>query len=108
MVSVHFDLAHGAFSGTGYKEIDVEGQRFRVLMGTDAVEVEEWRNERRRRFPTAAAIERRGEAKRRLGEAGGICAQGNDKKAKRRRDPPVSASTDSTAELVVGEAGGGV
>ena len=27
-------MTHGSFSGNGYKEIEVEGQRFKVLMGT--------------------------------------------------------------------------
>jgi hypothetical protein len=33
-VSAHWHGAHGSYSGSGFKMIDVEGQQFRVLLGT--------------------------------------------------------------------------
>ena len=38
--------------------IEVEGQSFRVLLGTSPQEVEQWRNERRSRWPTDKNISR--------------------------------------------------
>lgn len=51
VLAAHYESAHGRFSGQGYRTIDVEGQRFRVLVGTDPEEVRQWREERRKRFP---------------------------------------------------------
>jgi len=69
---VHYQLAHGAFSGTGYKLIEVEGMEFKVLMGTDPAEVEDWRNQRRKKFPTAANIAQKKKDKAEYLQAGGI------------------------------------
>ena len=58
VLSAHWQLVHGQFSGTGLKdiEVEVEGQKkkFKVLVGTSPEEVEQWREERRKRFPSAA------------------------------------------------------
>jgi hypothetical protein len=62
------------FSGSGYKEIDVEGQKFRVLLGTSPDEVEQWRAERRKRFPTKDNTEKRKVAEDELVKAGGLLA----------------------------------
>ena len=59
VVIAHFHAAHGKFAGSGFKSIAVEGQRFRVLLGTDPREVEQWRAERRKRWPSAANVARR-------------------------------------------------
>mmetsp|Transcript_36836 Transcript_36836/g.49814 ORF Transcript_36836/g.49814 Transcript_36836/m.49814 type:complete len:345 (-) Transcript_36836:77-1111(-) len=60
VVSVHNELSHGRFAGTGYRVIQVEVgnkmQDFNVLMGTCPEEVEAWRAERRKRWPTAANL----------------------------------------------------
>jgi hypothetical protein len=52
VVQAHFHSTHGQYSGQGYKEIDVEGQSFRVLLGTSPEEVAQWRAERRQKFPS--------------------------------------------------------
>jgi len=52
VVISHFHSTHGQYNGTGYKMIDVEGQKFKVLLGTSPDEVEQWRAERKKRFPT--------------------------------------------------------
>jgi hypothetical protein len=70
----HFHGSHGMFSGSGYKEIDVEGQKFRVLLGTSPDEVEQWRAERRKRFPTKDNTEKRKVAEDELVKAGGLLA----------------------------------
>lgn len=75
-VSVHHHGTHGEFSGTGYKTIEVEGQKFRVLMGSDADEISQWRKERKSRFPTASNVTRRLGDEALLAEAGGIRADG--------------------------------
>jgi hypothetical protein len=59
VVQAHFHSSHGQFSGSGYKMIDVEGHKFRVLMGTSPQEVEQWRAERRKKFPTIQNIEKK-------------------------------------------------
>lgn len=56
VVSTHFELTHGQFSGNGYRIIQVEVgdsmQPFKVLMGTDPKEVKQWRDERKKNWPT--------------------------------------------------------
>lgn len=52
VVIAHFHSSHGQYNGSGYKTIDVEGQKFRVLLGTSPEEVEQWRAERKSKFPT--------------------------------------------------------
>lgn len=72
LVVAHFHSAHGQFSGSGYKEIEVEGMKFRVLLGTDPEEIQQWRAERRSRFPTAANIMKKTETLQQLKDAGGL------------------------------------
>lgn len=57
VVAAHFQSTHGEFSGNGYKQIEVEGLQFKVLMGTDPDEVAEWRTQRRKKFPTQKLCE---------------------------------------------------
>ncbi|CAN0449004.1 unnamed protein product, partial [Ectocarpus sp. 12 AP-2014] len=52
IVNNHHEAKHGQFSGSGFQMIDVEGKKFRVLLGTSPDEVAEWRAERRKRWPT--------------------------------------------------------
>lgn len=56
VVAAHFQSSHGAYSGNGYKQIEVEGRNFKVLMGTDPDEVAEWRDQRRKKFPTKRLV----------------------------------------------------
>lgn len=87
VVSAHYHSKHGTYSGTGYKTIDVEGQKFRVLLGTSPEEVEQWRAERRSKFPTKSNIEKKKEETARLVEAGGISEKDRlNRKRKQRTD----------------------
>ena len=72
VVVAHFHGTHGEYSGTGYKNIDVEGTSFRVLLGTSPEEVEQWRAARRKKFPSAANVTTKQEDMARLDEAGGV------------------------------------
>lgn len=56
VVIAHFHAAHGNYSGTGFKWIDVEGKKFRVLLGASPEEIEQWRSERKKKYPTLATI----------------------------------------------------
>lgn len=56
VLNAHFHSAHGTYSGSGYKEIEVEGRKFNVLLGTNEKEIEKWREERKRKFPTQERI----------------------------------------------------
>jgi len=89
-VATHFASKHGAYSGTGFKTIDVEGQNFRVLMGTDPEEVSVWRAERRKHFPTADHAAKKMEAAQELAKSGGIEVDLKGKKQKK-----VVTSTDT-------------
>lgn len=53
VVGAHFQTAHGAYSGQGLKEIEVEGQKFMVLVGNSTEDIEKWRAERRKKWPGA-------------------------------------------------------
>ncbi|CAM9556257.1 unnamed protein product [Chrysoparadoxa australica] len=56
VLSAHFQSKHGKFSGSGMQQVSVEGQQFMVLLGSDPKEIEEWREERRRKWPSARVI----------------------------------------------------
>jgi hypothetical protein len=72
VVMAHYHGAHGQFSGTGYKTIDVEGQQFCVLMGQSPEEIAQWRADRRKKFPTAEVEEQKKKEAEALAEVGGI------------------------------------
>eukprot|EP00633_Aureoumbra_lagunensis_P004303 CAMPEP_0197316186 /NCGR_PEP_ID=MMETSP0891-20130614/41560_1 /TAXON_ID=44058 ORGANISM="Aureoumbra lagunensis, Strain CCMP1510" /NCGR_SAMPLE_ID=MMETSP0891 /ASSEMBLY_ACC=CAM_ASM_000534 /LENGTH=176 /DNA_ID=CAMNT_0042805549 /DNA_START=1 /DNA_END=528 /DNA_ORIENTATION=+ len=42
VLQAHFETAHGQYQGTGLKIIEIEGQKFQVLLGTDPEEVTKW------------------------------------------------------------------
>ncbi len=84
VVNAHFLASHGTYSGTGYKDIDVEGQSFRVLMGTSPEEVEQWRAARRMRFPSAANVAAKLNQTEKLLSAGGLEPKGSKKFPKRQ------------------------
>lgn len=50
VVTAHHQTAHGQYAGQGLKEIDVEGQKFMVLVGNSAEDIAKWREERRKRW----------------------------------------------------------
>ncbi|KAL7681165.1 putative nuclear fragile X mental retardation-interacting protein [Plasmopara halstedii] len=50
VVGAHFQTAHGQYAGQGLKEIEVEGQKFMVLVGNSAEEIAKWREERRKNW----------------------------------------------------------
>lgn len=54
VVGAHFQTAHGQYAGEGLKEIDVEGQKFLVLVGNSPEDIANWRAERRKKWPSAA------------------------------------------------------
>lgn len=91
VVDTHYRNVHGASTtdtgtgtdtdtGTGYKIIDVEGQKFRVLFGTTESEIKQWREARKKKFPTAGNIAAKEEAKRKAIEAGTLDVFMNGKK----------------------------
>lgn len=59
VVGVHYQTIHGQFSGNGLKEIEVEGQKFMVLVGDSPEDIEKWRAERRKRWPSHATREKK-------------------------------------------------
>lgn len=58
-VQAHIATTHGQYAGTGYKQVFVEGKSFTVLLGTDPQLVAEWREQRRKNWPSARNIERK-------------------------------------------------
>ncbi|KAJ8578958.1 hypothetical protein ON010_g246 [Phytophthora cinnamomi] len=50
VVAVHHQKTHGEYAGQGLKEIDVEGQKFMVLVGNSAEDIAKWREERRKKW----------------------------------------------------------
>ncbi|KAF1323311.1 Nuclear fragile x mental retardation-interacting protein 1, partial [Globisporangium splendens] len=53
VVGAHFQTAHGQYAGQGLKEIDVEGQKFMVLVGNSPEDIAKWRADRRKKWPSA-------------------------------------------------------
>lgn len=72
VVIAHNHATHGQYSGKGLKQINIEGQKFTVLCGTDPDDVAKWREARRRNFPTAENMKKREEERQKLIEAGVI------------------------------------
>ncbi|CAM9352629.1 unnamed protein product, partial [Laminaria digitata] len=58
VVNNHNEAKHGQFSGSGFQTISLEGQSFRVLLGTNPEEVQQWRAARRSHWPTDKNISR--------------------------------------------------
>jgi len=65
-------MKHVKYAGSGYKTVDIDGQKFTVLVGTSQEEVEQWREERKLRFPTKENIEKKLKEKEKLIETGGL------------------------------------
>jgi len=74
VVAAHYQSTHGTFSGNGYKQIEVEGLKFKVLMGTDPDEVAEWRTQRRKKFPTQQLCEEKQAREQQLLQEGGLAS----------------------------------
>lgn len=85
-MNTHFELSHGQFSGNGYRIIEVEVgdkmQPFQVLMGTNPEEVAQWREERRKNWPTKANLARKEAVARARDETGSLDPGGPSKKRK--------------------------
>ena len=86
VIIAHFHGAHGLYSGSGFKTIDVEGQKFRVLLGTSPDEVSQWRADRKKKFPTTASANIKKEQLNELKDAGGVLPP--DQKGNRKRNRP--------------------
>jgi hypothetical protein len=85
VVSAHYHSVHGAYSGSGYKTIIVENQPFRVLLGCAPEEIEQWRAERRKRYPSIANITAKEDETRNFITAGGIIRHNSDYKQSNRK-----------------------
>ena len=88
VVIAHFHGSHGLYSGEGYKMIEVEGskKKYRVLLGVSPEEIEKWRMDRRKNFPTAENTQKKNEMRDELRIAGGLVLE---KGKKRKREPAV-------------------
>lgn len=109
-VSTHFQLSHGEFSGNGYKIINVEGENFRVLMGTNADEVAQWRAERKKKFPSVTHIQQQKEMRQAMIAAGGLDRNQKKRKGSDRRIPlvPSTVPVSVAAEALVQTKGNNV
>ena len=87
VVMAHYHGSHGEFSGTGFKTIEVEGQQFRVLMGSCPEEIEQWRKERRSKYPTKDQVAKKSSLREQLQEAGGIVEEGRSNRKRGRAKP---------------------
>jgi len=90
IVAAHFHSKHGQYNGTGFKMIEVEGQQFKVLLGTSPAEVHQWRLERKNRFPTETRIKQLQE-KIHKNEASGGLSQKRKVNNTESNSPPNSA-----------------
>ena len=101
VVIAHFHGAHGMYSGEGYKMIEVEGskKKYRVLLGVSPEEIEKWRMERRKNFPTAENALKKKEERELLRKAGGLV---HEKEKKRKRSDNETKSKYSPADVSTG------
>ena len=56
LLAKHIQDVHNNDNNSGWKEITIEGKKLRILIGTSPDEVNEWRNERKSKFPTIAMV----------------------------------------------------
>jgi hypothetical protein len=103
VVVAHYHSAHGQFSGSGYKLIDVEGQKFKVLLGTNEAEVNQWREDRKRKFPTAETISKKKEDADKLAARGGAIEDGRGSLSKLKKQKKLDATT-SGVQMIPGAA----
>lgn len=82
VVSAHYHSVHGLYSGSGFKNIEVEGQSFRVLLGTTPEEVAKWREERKSKFPTSQRVQQRNEKIKEMIDNGAILNKDQEQIAK--------------------------
>ena len=50
------------YAGSGFTNVEVEGARFNILLGTDPEDVKRWREQRKARWPSRARLARDAEA----------------------------------------------
>jgi hypothetical protein len=107
VVIAHYHSKHGQFSGSGFKVIEVEGQKFRVLLGTSPEEVEQWREERRKKFPTAANTEKKKVIESTVLRAGGLLQNNkrknicqSDEDLKRRKENETTTNDKEINEAI--------
>ena len=50
------------YAGSGFANVEVEGARFNILLGTDPEDVKRWREQRKARWPSRARLQRDAEA----------------------------------------------
>lgn len=81
VVGGHYRVAHGKYRGNGFRVLKVEGRSFRILVGNAPEEVEQWREDRRKNFPTAENV-----AKRRMEMRGGRGGRGGGGKKRPRAE----------------------
>jgi hypothetical protein len=72
VVSAHFHSTHGKYQGNGYKVIDVEGQKFNLLLGYSPKEIDDWKKQRKLKFPSATRVEEKRKDENDLIQAGGL------------------------------------
>lgn len=92
VVIAHFHSIHGLYSGSGFKMIDVEGQKFRVLLGTSPEEVNQWRTDRKKNFPTSANVAQKKEFLVEVKNAGGTNPRNNNRKRKSSEEGATQSS----------------
>ncbi|ETV90153.1 hypothetical protein H310_15013 [Aphanomyces invadans] len=91
VVTSHYQVMHGQYAGSGLKEIEVEGQKFQVLVGNSPEEITKWREERRKKWPSESNVKRKNEQMGERVQAGDIPAN-----KKLKTSPALPGPTDGT------------
>ncbi|KAF0695717.1 Aste57867_13481 [Aphanomyces stellatus] len=81
VVTCHYQTAHGQYAGSGLKEIEIEGQTFKVLVGNSPEDIRKWREERRKKWPSDANVKRKVDERDERTQAGDVMS--NPAKPKR-------------------------
>lgn len=101
VVTAHYLSRHGEYAGNGYKLVEVEGQRFNLLLGYSPEEIDEWKKERRKKFPTKERVQEKQEHVDSLQQAGGIIPS-NNKQNRNKKNKNKSVSFNHGESNVVG------
>ncbi|ETV69109.1 hypothetical protein, variant [Aphanomyces astaci] len=90
VVTSHHQTAHGQYAGSGLKEIEVEGQKFHVLVGNSPEDITKWREERRKKWPSDANVKRKNDQHQDRVQAGDVTTASPS--SKRQKKTPTDNS----------------
>lgn len=110
VVSAHYKSVHGEFAGRGLKTITIQypgsrqAQRFKICVGNHPDDIKAWIEERKKRFPTRAKLQKQEEKNKRNREEGALGCESSAKRSRKTVESSVSSDNpiSSISTLIAG------